>query len=51
VPLLTNTTLADRVGSWPEYVITFLVLAALAWVMAGAAIRRTRARRTGASAG
>jgi apolipoprotein N-acyltransferase len=50
VPLATNMTLADRVGSWPEYVITFLVLAALAWVIAGAASRHARSRRSGASA-
>jgi apolipoprotein N-acyltransferase len=50
VPLVTHMTLADRVGSWPELVITFLVLAALAWVIAGAASRRARPRRTGASA-
>jgi apolipoprotein N-acyltransferase len=50
VPLVSHTTLADRVGSWPEYVITFLVLAALAWVIAGAASRDARSRRSGASA-
>ena len=50
VPLVSHTTLADRVGSWPEYVITFLVLAALAWVIAGAASRHARSRRSGASA-
>jgi apolipoprotein N-acyltransferase len=44
VPLQSNLTLADRVGSWPEYVITLLVLAALAWAIAGAV---TRARRSG----
>jgi apolipoprotein N-acyltransferase len=42
VPLRSNLTLADRVGSWPEYVITLLVLAALAWVIMGAAARRAR---------
>jgi apolipoprotein N-acyltransferase len=50
VPLQSNLTLADRVGSWPEYVITLLVLAALAWVLAGAATRRVRSRRSGTSA-
>jgi apolipoprotein N-acyltransferase len=50
VPLATKTTLADRAGSWPEFVITFLVLAALAWVIAGAASRHARSRRSGASA-
>jgi apolipoprotein N-acyltransferase len=45
VPLQSNLTLADRVGSWPEYVITFLVLAGLAWAIAGAAARSARSRR------
>jgi apolipoprotein N-acyltransferase len=48
VPVRTSLTLADRVGGWPEYVITFLVLAALAWAIAGAAARSARARRDGA---
>ena len=30
VPLRTTTTLADRIGGWPEGVITFATLAALA---------------------
>ena len=47
VPLRSSLTLADRVGSWPEYVITFLVLAALAWAIAGAAARSARSRRDG----
>jgi apolipoprotein N-acyltransferase len=47
VPLRTSLTLADRVGGWPEYVITFLVLAALAWAIAGAAARSARSRRDG----
>jgi apolipoprotein N-acyltransferase len=50
VPLQANRTLADRVGSWPEYVITFLVAAALAWAITGAAARRARSRRTGGPA-
>ena len=41
VPLLSYTTLADRVGSWPEYVIVALTLAGLAFV----AIRQRPARR------
>jgi len=36
VPLRSGITLADRLGSWPEYVITFLTLAALAWAVAAA---------------
>jgi apolipoprotein N-acyltransferase len=51
VPLQGNRTLADRVGSWPEYVITLLVAAALAWATAGAAARRSRSRRGGGPAG
>jgi len=31
VPLLTYTTLADRVGPWPEYVIVALTIAAFAF--------------------
>jgi len=40
VPLVTDTTLADRVGPWPEYVIIALTLAALAF----AAARSIRSR-------
>ncbi len=45
VPLRSGRTLADRVGSWPEYVITLLVLAALAWTLTDALVRRARTRR------
>ena len=41
VPLLSYTTLADRVGPWPEYVIVVLTVAALAY----AAIRQQASRR------
>jgi apolipoprotein N-acyltransferase len=41
VPLLSYTTLADRVGSWPEYAIVALTLAAFAFV----AIRQLPGRR------
>jgi apolipoprotein N-acyltransferase len=41
VPLLSYTTLADRVGPWPEYVIVALTVAALAY----AAIRQQAGRR------
>jgi apolipoprotein N-acyltransferase len=34
VPLISYTTLADRVGPWPEYVIVALTLAALAFAAA-----------------
>ena len=40
VPLVTDTTLADRVGPWPESVIIALTLAALAF----AAARSIRSR-------
>ena len=40
VPLVTDTTLADQVGPWPEYVIIALTLAALAF----AAARSVRSR-------
>ena len=44
VPLRTETTLADRLGGWPEVVLTGTTLAALAWAIAGAiADRRRRA--------
>jgi len=51
VPLQSNLTLADRVGDWPEYVITFLAAAALAWAIAAAASRRARSGRDSAPAG
>jgi apolipoprotein N-acyltransferase len=41
VPLVSYTTLADRVGPWPEYVIVVLTVAALAY----AAIRQQAGRR------
>jgi apolipoprotein N-acyltransferase len=41
VPLLSYTTLADRVGSWPEYAIVALTLTAFAFV----AISQHRGRR------
>jgi apolipoprotein N-acyltransferase len=47
VPLLTYTTLADRVGPWPEYVIIALTLAALAF----AAVRPIRTRSANNPAG
>ena len=42
VPLVSQRTLADRMGGWPETVIAALTLAALAWA-AAAALRRRRA--------
>jgi len=41
VPLLSYTTLADRVGSWPEFAIVALTLAAFGFV----AIRQLPSRR------
>jgi len=41
VPLRTTTTLADKIGGWPEGIITFGTLAALALAVSEA----TRARR------
>jgi apolipoprotein N-acyltransferase len=45
VPLLTQRTLADRVGAWPEAVIILLTLAAFGWAVAGAIRRRLASRR------
>ena len=42
VPLVSQRTLADRVGSWPEAAIVTLTLAALAWAAAAAFRRRRR---------
>ena len=42
VPLVSHITLADRVGQWPEYVITALTFAAFAWALASALRRRNR---------
>ena len=39
---VSQRTLADRIGAWPEAVIIALTLAALAWA-AAAALRRRRA--------
>jgi apolipoprotein N-acyltransferase len=47
VPLVSYRTLADRVGSWPEYVIIVLTVLALAWaVLAAAGWAPPRRRRT-----
>ncbi|HEY6276244.1 MAG TPA: apolipoprotein N-acyltransferase [Streptosporangiaceae bacterium] len=45
VPLLTQRTLADRVGAWPEAVIIVLTLAAFGWAVTGAVRRRTAGGR------
>jgi apolipoprotein N-acyltransferase len=44
VPLLTTTTLATRLGEWPEIVLSALAVAALAWAAAGAVAERRRPR-------
>jgi apolipoprotein N-acyltransferase len=46
VPLLSNATLALRLGEWPEIALSALAVAALAWAVAlGIADRRRAARR------
>jgi apolipoprotein N-acyltransferase len=45
VPLLSSTSLADRLGGWPEAVIAWATVAALGWVIAQQ-IRRRRNRRS-----
>jgi apolipoprotein N-acyltransferase len=47
VPLITYTTLADRVGPWPEYAIVALTGAALVVATAGAVAGWSRRRRQG----
>ena len=47
VPLRTTTTLADEIGGWPEGLITFATLAALALALIG--LIRERRRPTAAS--
>jgi apolipoprotein N-acyltransferase len=44
VPLLTGRTLAERVGGWPEYVITALTIIALIAAAAGVVVERRRLR-------
>jgi apolipoprotein N-acyltransferase len=52
VPLLSYTTLADRVGAWPEWTIVALTALALARAIGQAVIarRRERGRRSAESA-
>ncbi len=45
VPLNSQLTLADRVGSWPETVVIVLTLGAAAWAAAGAVTGARRSRR------
>ncbi|MDR0345983.1 MAG: apolipoprotein N-acyltransferase, partial [Nocardiopsaceae bacterium] len=48
VPLLSATTLADRVGAWPEYLLVALTVAAAAWAAAAGLGGRRAAAGTGA---
>ena len=50
VPLVSYRTLADRVGSWPEYVIIMLTVLALGWAAWPPRRRRTSAERSRRSA-
>jgi apolipoprotein N-acyltransferase len=50
VPLITYTTLADRVGAWPEYVIVALTILAAACA-AARAFQERRARSVNTPAG
>jgi apolipoprotein N-acyltransferase len=45
VPLRTEMTMADRIGGWPEGVLTWATVAALAWVIVGMLRQRRRHRR------
>jgi apolipoprotein N-acyltransferase len=45
VPLVSQRTLADRIGAWPQAVIVVLTLVALAWATAAALRRRRTAAR------
>ena len=42
VPLRSQTTLADRLGGWPEGILTGATVAALAWMIAAAVGERRR---------
>jgi apolipoprotein N-acyltransferase len=50
VPLLTGRTLAERLGGWPEYVITALTILALVAAAAGAVAERRAGRRAAGTA-
>jgi apolipoprotein N-acyltransferase len=45
VPLRDGTTLADRLGGWPEGVVTVATIAAFLWAVASAIASRRRTRR------
>jgi apolipoprotein N-acyltransferase len=42
VPLRTSTTLADRLGGWPEFILTGATMAALAWMIFSVVAERRR---------
>ena len=42
MPLLTTTTLADRLGGWPEAVLCWVTVALMIGLAAGALRRRGR---------
>ena len=42
MPLLTTTTLADRLGGWPEAALCWVTVALMIWLAAGALRRRGR---------
>jgi apolipoprotein N-acyltransferase len=44
VPLLSTTTLAIRLGGWPEFLITALTLGAFAWAVSRRAVAARRRR-------
>jgi apolipoprotein N-acyltransferase len=48
VPLLTSTTLADRLGGWPEGLLSWTTVALMGW-LAALALRRRRSRDSGPS--
>jgi apolipoprotein N-acyltransferase len=41
VPLRTSATLADRLGGWPEALIAWATVAAIAWAI-GISVRNRR---------
>jgi apolipoprotein N-acyltransferase len=47
VPLRSSTTLANRLGGWPEAVLAWGTVAALAWVISSELRRRRGRRATG----
>jgi apolipoprotein N-acyltransferase len=49
VPLLSTTTLATRLGGWPEFLITALTIGAFAWAASRQAVAARRRHRRPAS--